>query len=150
MNTFSEVALSERNFYFIKHEFGERIMNPSNLFKILYVETNEDDGFLLETAIDCPSVEITLAKTIKEALRLSQIENFNLVLLETRFPDGCGFELCRKILLSKPHTPVIFYSGDAAEKDKKLGLELGAKDYLTKPHFDSLTMAVSEYIGLNA
>lgn len=125
-------------------------MNPSDQFRILYVETNEDDRFLLETAIGCPFVEITLVKSAGEALKLSQFENFDLILLETRFPDGCGFELCRKIIESKPHTPVIFYSGDAAEADKKLGLAAGARIYLTKPHFDSLTAAVSAYIGLQS
>jgi DNA-binding response OmpR family regulator len=149
MNTFSESALSKSSFYFVEHKFGERIMNPSDLFKILYVETSEDDGFLLETAIDCPSVEITFVKTVTEALKISQVENFNLILLETRFPDGCGFELCREIIKSKPHTPLIFYSGDAAEKDKNLGLAAGAKDYLVKPYFDLLTTTVGKYIGLN-
>lgn len=148
MNIFSELALREKKFYFVEQKFEERIMNPSNLFKILYVETNEDDKFLLETAINCPSVEITFVRTVKEALQLSQAEKFDLILLETRFPDGCGFELCRKILKSKPQTPVIFYSGDAAEKDKKSGFAAGAKDYLVKPHFDSLTTTVSKYIGL--
>ncbi len=125
-------------------------MIPRQIFKILYVETNEDDCFLLETAINSPFVEITLVKTIGEALELSKKENFNLVLLETRFPDGNGFELCRQIRQVLPQIPVIFYSGDAAEKDKELGLESGAEVYLTKPYFDALTTTVNQYIGLYA
>src|SRR5687767_530826 len=119
-------------------------MPPPQNFKILYVETNEDDGFLLKTAIDSPFVEITLVKTTAEALHLSAKENFNLILLETRFSDGDGFDLCRRIRKFLPQIPVIFYSGDAAEKDKILGLESGAEVYLIKPHFDSLTSTVNQ------
>ena len=122
-------------------------MNPTPFFKILYVETNEDDGLLLETAISSPFVQITLAKTITDALKLAKIENFNLILLETRFPDGNGFELCRQIRKFFPQIPVVFYSGDAAEADKKLGLESGAEVYLTKPYFDTLTTTLDHYIG---
>ncbi len=126
------------------------MMIPPQIFKILYVETNEDDGLLLETAINSPFVEITLVKTIGEALNLSKKKDFNLVLLETRFPDGDGFDLCRQIREDLPQIPVIFYSGDAAEKDKKLGLDSGAEVYLIKPYFDSLTTTVNQYIGINA
>jgi CheY-like chemotaxis protein len=114
------------------------------------VETNEDDGLLLETAMNSKFVEITLVKTICEALDLSKKKNFNLILLETRFPDGDGFNLCRQIREDLPQIPVIFYSGDAAEKDKQLGLESGAEVYLTKPYFDTLTTTVNQYIGLYA
>ncbi len=123
---------------------------PRQIFKILYVETNEDDGLLLETAINSPFVEITLVKTIGEALELSKNEDFNLVLLATRFPDGDGFDLCRQIREDLPQIPVIFYSGDAAEKDKKLGLDSGAEMYLIKPHFDALATTVNQYIGIRA
>lgn len=125
-------------------------MLPPQTFKILYVETNEDDGLLLKTAIDSPFVEITLVKTTAEALHLSAQENFNLILLETRLSDGSGFELCRRIREFLPQIPVIFYSGDAAEKDKKLGLESGAELYLVKPYFDTLTTTVNQYIGINS
>ncbi len=150
MNTITEPASSQKGFHFVGQKFEESSMNASNLFKILYVETNEDDGFLLETAIDCPSVRIKLVKTVNEAWHVLRTENFDLVLLETRFPDGCGFDLCRRIRETKPHLPVIFYSGDAAEKDRGLGFAAGAKDYLVKPHFDSLTLTVSNFIGLDA
>ena len=135
--------------YFVEHGFEERNVNASNLFKILYVETNEDDKFLLETAIDYPYVEITLVKTIREALDIVQFENFNLILLETRFPDGCGFDLCRRIVETLPHTPIIFYTGDAAERDKNSGLAAGAKLYLNKPYFELLTATVNKFIAAN-
>lgn len=116
-------------------------------FKILYVETNEDDGFLLETAIDCPFVEIKMVKTVAEALQISKTEKFDLVLMETRFPDGNGFDLCTRIHKRSPQLPVVFYSGDAAEKDRQTGLAVGAKSYLIKPDFDALTHTVKRLIN---
>jgi CheY-like chemotaxis protein len=144
----SASAPRERSFLSAERgRFEKSVMNPSKSFKILYVETNEDDRLLLETALGRPFVEITLVKTATEALKLSASESFDLILLETRFPDGSGFDLCRKILSLNPHAPIIFYSGDASEKDKKTGLAAGAKAYLAKPHFDQLTTTVKQFIG---
>lgn len=121
-------------------------MNSQKLFRILYVARNEGDGVLLRALLDHPFIEIVLADSVASALRQLQSGHFNLYLLETRLPDGDGFELCKIMRELTPNTPVVFYSGDAGEVYKQKGLEAGADVYLTKPYLDSLTTTISEFI----
>lgn len=124
-------------------------MNTSNLFRILYVARNEADCLLLRAFFDFPYIEIILADTAAEALRKVQTERFDLYLLETRLPDGNGFELCRLMRELTPNTPIVFYSGDAGEVFEQKGLEAGANAYFAKPYLDSLTTTINEIICLD-
>lgn len=121
-------------------------MNVPELFRILYVARNECDCELLRALLDHPFIEIIPAETVAGALRQVQSENFNLYLLETRLPDGDGFELCKIIRALSPNAPVVFYSGDAGDVYRQKGLEAGANVYLTKPYVDSLTTTIGEFI----
>jgi two-component system, OmpR family, response regulator VanR len=125
---------------------GDKIMNTPELFRILYVARNESDGELLRALLDHPAIEIVLADTFAGALGQIQNGRFSLYLLETRLPDGDGFELCKIMRELTPSTPVVFYSGDAGEVYRQKGLAAGADVYLAKPYLDSLTTTISEFI----
>ncbi len=84
--------------------------------------------------------------TIARAWQLAQSEHFDLYLLDARFPDGNGFDLCRRLREFAPHTPILFYSGNAYEADKKNGLAAGANDYLTKPYLADLSVTILQTI----
>ena len=121
-------------------------MNTPELFRILYVARSKDDCLLLRTLLDFPFIEITFADTVADALHQAQSGRFNLYLLETRLPDGDGFELCRLMREYNPNTPVVFYSGDAGEIYRQKGLAAGADVYLAKPHLESLTSTITKFI----
>lgn len=121
-------------------------MNTPKLFRILYVARSKDDCLLLRTLLDFPFIEITFAETVAAALDRAQSGHFDLYLLETRLPDGDGFELCRLMREDNPTTPVVFYSGDAGEIYKQRGLAAGADVYLAKPHLESLTSTINKFI----
>ena len=67
-----------------------------------------------------------------DALRECQSFPPDLVLLDIKFPDGDGFELCQ-VLRHGGRRPVIFVSARGQRADKVRGLGLGADDYVTKP-----------------
>ena len=48
-------------------------------------------------------------------------------------PKMNGFEVCKRLRDQGRSTPVIIITAREAEKDKILGLDLGADDYITKP-----------------
>jgi class 3 adenylate cyclase len=50
-------------------------------------------------------------------------------------PDMDGYEVMRRIRQHTPtaHIPIIFLTALASQKDERLGISLGAIDYLTKP-----------------
>lgn len=66
-------------------------------------------------------------------LKLALEENPDLILLDLMLPAMNGFEVCKTIRDKGYSTPVLIITAREAEKDKILGLDLGADDYITKP-----------------
>jgi len=121
-------------------------MKFPNRHRVLYAEDNEDSCFMVSTMCELAGIEVVTTKTVAEAWRLAQSEHFDLYLLDSRFPDGDGLELCRRLREYAPHTPIIIYSGNAYEADKKKGLAAGANNYLTKPYLDDIAVTIKQTI----
>ena len=68
-------------------------------------------------------------------------------MLDSRFRDGSGEELCRQLLEMNPHVPVVFYSGDGGPTDKKKGLAAGAGAYLVKPQIDKIAPTILRLVA---
>ena len=69
----------------------------------------------------------------KTGLELILSKQPDLVLLDLMLPEMNGFEVCKSIRDHGIFTPVLILTARDAEKDKILGLDLGADDYITKP-----------------
>jgi DNA-binding response OmpR family regulator len=48
-------------------------------------------------------------------------------------PDGSGFDVCREVR-RRSEVPIIMLTARGEEADRVIGLELGADDYVVKPH----------------
>lgn len=66
-------------------------------------------------------------------LRLALEESPDLILLDLMLPGMNGFEVCKLLRDKGKNTPVLIITAREEEKDKILGLDLGADDYITKP-----------------
>jgi putative two-component system response regulator len=67
----------------------------------------------------------------------------DMILLDVMMPDMDGYEVCRR-LKKNPQTadiPVIFVTARHEPADEKLGLELGAVDYIVKPISPAIVQA---------
>ncbi|MEC2078662.1 response regulator, partial [Metabacillus fastidiosus] len=69
-------------------------------------------------------VNIETASTGKDALRLVQEKEYDIILLDIMLPDISGFELCTEIRKNK-NTPIIFISARSTDFDKLTGLGIG-------------------------
>jgi len=58
----------------------------------------------------------------------------DLILLSTKLPDISGYEICKKLKNSdiSKHIPIIFITDKSNKEEEKLGLSIGAIDYITK------------------
>jgi DNA-binding response OmpR family regulator len=101
--------------------------------RILYVEDDIDSREMLALTLRNVGYEIKTATSMTGALSLAKLEPFDLYILENRFVDGSGVELCRKIRAFDSLTPIIFYSSSAYPADIEAGIAAGAQNYLTKP-----------------
>jgi len=71
----------------------------------------------------------------EEALELAIREKPDLILLDVMMPKMNGFDVCRT-LRGKPEfaaIPILLLTARGQEVDRKMGLEAGATEYITKP-----------------
>jgi DNA-binding response OmpR family regulator len=88
------------------------------------LEDFEDEGVIL-----------LMARNGKEALRLAQTENPDLVFLDVMMPHLNGYEVCRRIKedAELSSTYVILLTARGQEVDRVRGIDVGADEYITKP-----------------
>jgi len=122
-------------------------MKKSNRVRILYAEDNKDACDMLSALLGFSDIDVLLANSIAEAFQTAQNKYFDLYLLDSRFPDGSGFELCQQLRKFNPQTPIVFYSGDASESHKQMGLAAGANAYLIKPDVDTVAATIFQLVA---
>lgn len=122
-------------------------MRTTKELSVLYAEDNEDSGVMLRELLSFSGINVSLARTVKDAVRSAQCARFDLYLLDSRFPDGSGFDLCRRLRETDSQTPVVFYSGDAGQSYKQEGMTAGAKAYLVKPEVDSVATTIFQCVA---
>ena len=102
---------------------------------ILIVDDEEANLQLIGKILQNLDVDITLASSGKEALKL--LESFvpDLIILDIIMPSMSGFDVCRKIKSRKltSEVPTIFLSAKTDSEDIIKGFDIGARDYITKP-----------------
>ena len=97
---------------------------------------------------------VKVANQGEKALKIAQGEQPpDLILLDIMMPGMDGYEVCRR-LKANLHTrdiPVIFLTARADMEDERLGLALGAVDYITKPISPPILLArVATHLALKA
>jgi PAS domain S-box-containing protein len=103
---------------------------------VLYVEDNPSNQRLVERVLASrPQVRLLTAMQGNVGIRLAEETRPDLVLLDVNLPDISGDEVFR-LLRSDPtlaEVPVVVVSADAMRAQVRRFLDLGAREYLTKP-----------------
>lgn len=99
--------------------------------KILCVEDGNDTLLVLESTLK--GHELHFAKSVKVAVEMLQINQFDLVLLDVELPDGTGLELLADAASRIESTPVIFLTSKSDFPTRVSAFSLGADDYIQKP-----------------
>ncbi|MBI2940842.1 MAG: response regulator transcription factor [Chloroflexi bacterium] len=108
--------------------------------KVLIVDDEPDIIEVLEVCFQLrwPGTTIVAADDGEGGIRLADLEQPDLIILDVGLPDMDGFEVCQA-LRRFTQVPVIMLTARGEGIDKVKGLELGADDYVTKP-FDHLEL----------
>jgi adenylate cyclase len=110
--------------------------------RILVVDDMPDNLFLMHGLFE-GRYDVVQASSGKEALQVVMSSNPpDMVLLDIMMPDMDGYEVLRRIRQHPPtaNIPIVFLTALATRQDERLGMDLGAVDYFTKPVDPELVM----------
>ncbi|HCY76665.1 MAG TPA: DNA-binding response regulator [Ignavibacteriales bacterium] len=111
--------------------------------KILLVEDEENLARGLEYNLSEEGYKVSLAKDGREAIKLFDENEFDLIVLDIMLPYFNGFEIAKHIRNKHPQMPILMLTARTQIEDKVKGLEIGADDYLTKPfHLKELLLRI--------
>lgn len=103
--------------------------------KILVVDDEIYIVHILDFSLGMEGYEVVTALDGEQAVEKARTEKPDLIVLDIMMPKLDGYETC-KILKGDADTreiPVILLSAKGRNVDQKIGFEVGADDYITKP-----------------
>ena len=106
--------------------------------RILLVEDEADMVYALTLQLEAINCEVLSAADGQTGLDMARKEKPDLIILDLMLPKMDGYKICRMLKFDEKYKkiPIIMFTARAQDKDKKLGQEVGADAYITKP-FDS-------------
>ena len=111
--------------------------------RVLLIEDDSATAQSIELMLKSESFNVYTTDLGEEGIDLGKIYDYDLILLDLNLPDMSGFEVLRKLRISRVKTPILILSGLAGIEDKIKGLGFGADDYMTKPfHKDELVARI--------
>lgn len=118
--------------------------------KLLYVEDNEDNVFMLTRRLARKGYEVVVAADGDEGVAMARSERPALILMDLSLPGMDGWEATR-ILKADPDTrgiPVIALSAHAMDEHRTQAMEAGCDDFDTKPvDFERLLSKIETLLG---
>lgn len=99
---------------------------------ILLVDDEKEIADLIEICLKNDGYIVHKFYKGADALKCIEESELDLAILDIMLPDIDGFTLCQKIR-EKYYYPIIMLTAKVEDRDKILGLTIGADDYITKP-----------------
>ena len=118
--------------------------------KILYVEDNEDNIYMLSRRLKRKGFDLIIARDGEEGVEAAEKEVPDLILMDLSLPklDGWGATKALKNNEKTQHIPIIALSAHAMQEHKESALEAGCNDYDTKPvEFARLLSKIEEQLA---
>ena len=103
--------------------------------KILYVEDNDDNIFMLKNRLTRAGFTVIIATDGAQGVAMALSERPDLILMDLSLPVLDGWEATRqiKVAADTKHIPVIALTANAMAGDREKALAAGCDDYDTKP-----------------
>ena len=119
--------------------------------KILYVEDNPDNVYMLTRRLKKKGFELIIAGDGQEGIDKAVEENPDLILMDLSLPTMDGWTATAKIkeLEQVKDIPIIALSAHAMPEHRDRALKAGCSDYDTKPvDIKRLLSKIGQYIEL--
>jgi class 3 adenylate cyclase len=99
----------------------------------LVIDDDADTRQNLRDLLELDDHSVETAATVAETLARDDWNQFSIILLDRRLPDGSGEELLPKLRQLAPDAAVVVVTGYADLQGAIAALRLGAVDYILKP-----------------
>ena len=103
--------------------------------KILYVEDNDDNVYMLKNRLTRAGFTIVVATDGAQGVVMATTEKPDLILMDLTLPDIDGEEATRRLKAdpATKHIPVIALTANAMNGDREKAIAAGCDDFETKP-----------------
>ena len=118
--------------------------------KILYVEDNEDNVYMLKRRLTKKGFEVVIAENGAVGVDMSKSEAPDIILMDLSLPVMDGWEATSTIKADSETSsiPIIVLTAHAMAGDREKALDAGADEYDTKPiEFKRLLGKIKEFLN---
>lgn len=111
---------------------------------VLIIEDDSTFAQIIEGFLTKNNFEVTTVSNVAKALKLIAHEDFQLLLIDYRLPDGTGIDVLNHRRETGLTVPAIIMTSFNDVRTAVKAIQLGAADYITKPiNPDELLMIIS-------
>lgn len=106
--------------------------------KILVIDDEADLVEMVALRLEANNFEVIKAFDGSAGLEMARNELPDLIVLDLMLPKIDGYKVCRMLKFDEKykHIPIILFTAKTQDANKKIGEDVGADAYVTKP-FDS-------------
>jgi DNA-binding response OmpR family regulator len=122
-------------------------MNPK---KILIVDDEVDLVKTIKFSLEAEGYKVLASYNGEDALNQARKENPDLIVLDIMLPKLDGYKVCRLLKFDEQYKniPILMLTAKTQGKDKLLGKETGADEYITKPFdIEELMEKIKSYLN---
>ncbi|HXX69667.1 MAG TPA: sigma-54 dependent transcriptional regulator [Polyangiaceae bacterium] len=101
--------------------------------RVLIIDDDRSICDVLDAELKRREFDTTTAMTAEEALRRLSEDDFDLVLTDINMHSMSGVDLCRHIVESREHLPVVVMTAYGSMEAAIAAIRAGAYDFVTKP-----------------
>src|SRR5438045_3726960 len=103
--------------------------------KILYVEDNDDNVYMLKNRLTRAGFTVIVATDGTQGIAMAASEQPDLILMDLTLPDIDGKEATLRIKANSAtkHIPIVALTANAMAGDRETAIAAGCDDFDTKP-----------------
>jgi len=101
--------------------------------QIVIISADADVRGLLATYLQESAFRVTVAADVAAMEEFIHTGAVDLLILDMMLPNYDGLDLCKRLRTGGNDIPLIMFSSRNRERDRVLGLDAGADDYLIHP-----------------
>jgi two-component system cell cycle response regulator DivK len=118
--------------------------------KILVIEDNEQNLYLVTFILEKHGYEVIQARNGEEGIEIAKKKSPDLILLDIQLPVMDGYTVARELKMNmiKKDVPIIAITSYAMTGDREKALEAGCTGYITKPiNPDTFISSIEQYLS---